>query len=176
MAVFVSSSDRRELLVGIISLVVFSVIFSLSSFNKGEAVAPGAGYVLYASFQSVEGLSPGADIRMAGISIGNVEAYDLTEAFQARVRFLISGDVGIPIDSAAVIETDGLLGDKYIEVQPGGEENWLRSGQEFEYTQDSVILGDLLARVLEEVRHRQKTDVDHDTLSLDLLEKAVPSV
>ena len=150
----VLSSERRELLVGSVALVVFLAAFALSSFNRGESISPKVGYVLYASFQSAEGLPAGADVRMAGVSIGTVQSYGLVKPFQARVRLWIHSDVGIPVDSAAVIETDGLLGDKYIEIQPGGEESWLRSGQEFEYTQDSVILGDLLARVLDEIRHR----------------------
>lgn len=148
------SSERRELLAGSVTLVLFLVAFASSSFNRGDGLSPGAGYVLYASFQDAEGLPPGADVRMAGVSIGNAQSYGLVEPFQARVRLWIDSDIGIPVDSAAVIETDGLLGDKYIEIQPGGDEIWLRSGQEFEYTQDSVVLGDLLARVLDEIRHR----------------------
>jgi phospholipid/cholesterol/gamma-HCH transport system substrate-binding protein len=60
--------------------------------------------------------------------------------------------VPLPEDTAAVIETDGVFGQKHIELRPGGEEKVLASGSRIAYTQDSVIIEDLIARIVGEAK------------------------
>lgn len=149
-----SLAAYRDTLVGGLVLCALAGVFVVNAFGHSRADVT-EGYHLRASFRSAEGLSAGADVRFAGVSVGRVADQTLEGGFRARIDMIIANGVGIPSDSAAVIETDGLLGGKYIEIQPGGEDDMLDPGQSFGYTQDSLVLEDLLARVLETVHRRQ---------------------
>lgn len=144
----------RDTLVGGVVLACLAFALGANALGRGRSEVA-EGYLLRASFHSAEGLSVGADVRLAGVSVGRVSAQSLGGAGRADIDMIVSNGVSIPLDSAAMIETDGLLGSKYIEIQPGGDDDLLKAGQAFGYTQDSLVLEDLLGRVLEMARNRQ---------------------
>ncbi|NKD45164.1 outer membrane lipid asymmetry maintenance protein MlaD [Haematospirillum jordaniae] len=144
----------RDTLVGGVVLACFAFALGANALGRSRSEVA-EGYLLRASFHSAEGLSVGADVRLAGVSVGRVSARSLGGAGRADVDLIVSNGVSIPLDSAAMIETDGLLGSKYVEIQPGGDDDFLKAGQTFGYTQDSLVLEDLLGRVLEMARNRQ---------------------
>lgn len=106
-----------------------------------------AGYELSASFRSVEGVTVGTDVRLAGVKVGTVTELRLNpETYFADAVFTVSRDVVLPDDSAALITQEGLLGGSFVELVPGGSPFDLEPGGEILDTQGAVSLITLLLR------------------------------
>lgn len=104
-------------------------------------------YALQASFRSVEGISAGTDVRLAGVKIGSVKDIALNpETFRGDITLAVSEDIKIPDDSAAVIASEGLLGGSFVEIVPGGSLGNFEDGSEILDTQGAVSLISLLLR------------------------------
>lgn len=114
--------------------------------SSGLQVA-GDSYALSASFRSVEGISVGTDVRLAGIKVGTVTALELDPAsYRAEASFTVRGDLEVPEDSDVKIASEGLLGGSYLEITPGASEFMLVPGDEIVNTQGSISLLNLLMR------------------------------
>jgi phospholipid/cholesterol/gamma-HCH transport system substrate-binding protein len=137
-----------ETLVGLAVVVVagFFLFFSLS--QRSDA-STGDAYDLIAKFDRADGVSPGTDVRVAGVKIGTVRSVRLDQAtFKAEAVLAIKKDVQIPEESAAQIQSDSLLGGSYIHIQISGMPENMQPGSKFEYTRGSMdILGILLEAV-----------------------------
>ncbi|CAA9385661.1 MAG: Phospholipid ABC transporter substrate-binding protein MlaD [uncultured Rubellimicrobium sp.] len=106
---------------------------------------PSEGLRLSASFRSIEGVSLGTDVRLAGVKIGSVTGTALDPAtFRASTELTVTADVPIPDDSSAVVASEGLLGGTFIEIVPGGSLTTLPEGGEITDTQGAVSLLQLL--------------------------------
>ncbi|WP_166416640.1 outer membrane lipid asymmetry maintenance protein MlaD [Cochlodiniinecator piscidefendens] len=104
-------------------------------------------YTLNASFRSVEGVSVGTDIRMAGVKIGTVVDLALNqETFRADAVFAVVDGVTVPDDSSAEIASEGLLGGNYVDIVPGGSPFNFDPGATIVDTQGAVSLVTLLAK------------------------------
>lgn len=96
-------------------------------------------YDLSASFRSVEGVTVGTDVRMAGVKVGSVTELALNpQTFFADARFTVKNGIVVPDDSTAVIASEGLLGGAFVEILPGGSPMDLEPGAEIEDTQGAV--------------------------------------
>ncbi len=106
----------------------------------GEGLSRGAGsYELTASFRSVEGVTVGTDVRMAGVKVGSVTELALNpQTFFADAKFSVRDGIVVPDDSTAVIASEGLLGGAFLEILPGGSPMDLPPGSEVEDTQGAV--------------------------------------
>lgn len=125
--------------------------------SQGAIDKKSTDFTLYAPFKKADGLMPGADVRVAGIQVGRVVDQSLDPDYRVRVKMAFTKPIDLSLDSAAVIETDGLLGAKYIEIMPGGEDENLASGDSIDYTQDALILNELMDKV--NAYMREKKDV-----------------
>jgi phospholipid/cholesterol/gamma-HCH transport system substrate-binding protein len=107
-------------------------------------------YKLYASFDNIAGLTVRSKVTMAGVTIGKVTAIDLDrERFTGRVTLELAKEVNnLPVDSTASILTAGLLGEKYIGISVGGEDEVLKDGGSIHDTQSSLVLEDLIGKFL----------------------------
>lgn len=109
--------------------------------------AGGASYDLSASFRSLEGVTVGTDVRLAGVKIGAVTDVHLNpETYRAETTFSVLDGIEIPDDSAAVISSEGLLGGNFVEIVPGGSPFYFAAGDEFTDTQGAVSLISLLVK------------------------------
>ncbi|MDC0660288.1 outer membrane lipid asymmetry maintenance protein MlaD [Leisingera sp. SS27] len=107
----------------------------------------GSTYDLTASFRSLEGVSVGTDVRLAGVKIGTVTGVDLNpETFRADTVFSVKEGIEVPDDSAVVISSEGLLGGNFVEIMPGGSPFAFEAGDEIEDTQGAVSLISLLVK------------------------------
>ncbi len=108
-----------------------------------------AGYRLIGRFTSVDGLAENSAVWLAGVKIGSVTdiRYD-PDTREAVLTFQIDRKVGLPTDSAASIVSASLLGGKYVLISPGGSEEMFKDGDSFEYVQNSVIIENLLERIV----------------------------
>ena len=134
-----------ELAVGIFVLAGLVCLGYLSiKLGKMEMVG-GGGYELNAIFPNVGGLKTGSPIVIAGVEVGRVKSIAL-ENYQARVHMSLPRDVKIQEDAIASIKTKGLIGEKYIEISPGGSEKILKPGNQIRETQPPVDLEELISK------------------------------
>lgn len=106
-----------------------------------------AGYPLTASFRSIEGVTVGTDVRLAGVKIGTVTGIDLNaQTYRADTIFSVDNGIEIPDDSAVLIASEGLLGGNFVEVMPGASLFYFAAGDEIEDTQGSISLLNLLMK------------------------------
>jgi phospholipid/cholesterol/gamma-HCH transport system substrate-binding protein len=134
-----------ELAVGVFVLAGLVCLGYLSiKLGKMEVVG-GRGYELQALFPSVGGLKIGSPIVIAGVEVGRVKSIRL-ENYQARVSMSLPEDLKIQEDAIASIKTKGLIGEKYIEITPGGSEKFLNPGGQIRETQPPVDLEELISK------------------------------
>lgn len=104
-------------------------------------------YAVYATFESVAGLTQGADVQMAGVSIGRVGKISLDQKRQAAVVTMeIKKDIRLTEDVIASIKTAGLIGDKYIMLTPGGSDVELKPGDTIVDTESALDLEELISK------------------------------
>jgi phospholipid/cholesterol/gamma-HCH transport system substrate-binding protein len=109
-------------------------------------------YRIFAMFNRVDGLAIGDDVQLSGVPVGKVDSMTLGPYYRARVGFRIAGDVHLPTDTSVSIQTDGLFGRKFVVLEPGGEESMLADGSTITFTQDSLIVAELLDLIITEGR------------------------
>ena len=141
------SRNVVETILGAVVLIV-AVSFLTWAYSRSNVGDPG-GYELYASFDRVDGLNIGADVRISGIKVGKVVTQDLDPlSYRAKVEFSVKGDIELPSDTSAAIVSTGLLGGKYLALVPGAEDIMLEDGEEVEFTQSAVNLEDLIGQFI----------------------------
>ena len=141
-----SSTQRAEIAVG--GLVLASAIGFAAYMGQIASFGSGAGgYELTASFRSIEGVTVGSDVRLAGVKVGTVTGIDLDPTtFRANTTVSVQDGVLLPDDSSIVISSEGLLGGNFVELLPGGSPFNLEPGAEIFDTQGAVSLVSLLMR------------------------------
>lgn len=138
--------ERAEIVAGAAILAV-AAGFALFAVRGSGMMSAAETYPLRASFRSVEGISVGTDVRLAGVKVGTVTGLDLNpETYFADATISIRSDVAVPTDSTILISSEGLLGGNFVEVQPGGALEVLEPGGEIEDTQGAVSLITLLMK------------------------------
>jgi len=104
-------------------------------------------YPIYARFTSVSGLRVGSPVEIDGIQIGRVESLSIDAARQmALVELKIEKGVKIYDDASASIKTAGLIGDKFIKIDPGGGGDLLKQGGTVTETTSAVDIEDLVSK------------------------------
>jgi len=142
-----AENSTTEVLTGGIVLAVAVGFFIYAAQVTGFERDSSGSYALSASFRSVEGVSIGTDVRMAGVRIGSVTGVDLNpQTFRAETSFSIASGIDIPDDSAIAVSSEGLLGGNFVEIIPGGSPFNLEPGGEIIDTQSAVSLLTLLMR------------------------------
>lgn len=142
-----ASGQRAELLAG---GLVLAVAAGFVAWGFGDRFSQPAGYEVTASFPDVDGVTVGTEVRLAGVPVGQVSAVSLNPAtYMADARLTIPPHIVLPRDSAALIQTDGLLGGAYILIQPGGSADNLAPGDEIEDVQGAVSLLQLMMKFVD---------------------------
>ncbi|MCC7166888.1 MAG: outer membrane lipid asymmetry maintenance protein MlaD [Rhodospirillales bacterium] len=143
----------KEALTG--TLVFLAGLLFIAQAYMGSSRKTEPGYDVSVTFQRTDGLFEGAAVRLSGMVVGRVTAFRLDESFRAITTLRLRPDVKLPADTAALIHSDGLLGAKYIELQPGGDEKIIRPGGTIVYAQDSVDLVDLLEKIVNQAKAKR---------------------
>jgi phospholipid/cholesterol/gamma-HCH transport system substrate-binding protein len=139
---------RGKVLETIIGAIVLLSAFGFVTYAfNASSVSSVEGYELRAEFNRIDGLLPGSDVRMSGIKIGTILSSRLDpDTYLAVIRISIRESVLIPADSSARIQADGLLGDSYLNIEPGAADEMLEPGSRIVRTQDPINLADLIGR------------------------------
>ncbi|HET9018508.1 MAG TPA: outer membrane lipid asymmetry maintenance protein MlaD [Acetobacteraceae bacterium] len=136
-----------ELAAGAVVLAVAIGFLGYAVANTGRFAE--AGYTLHARFNAVDGLANGSDVRLAGVKVGSVTGMHLDpQTYQAVVDFTVAPDIKLPKDSSAAVTSDGLLGGKYLGLQPGGETDMIPPGGQVTITQSSISIEQLLGKFI----------------------------
>jgi len=102
------------------------------------------GYAVEAVFANSGGLKTGSSVVIAGVDVGRVTAISLDD-YQAKVVLNLPRDVKIQEDAIASIKTKGLIGEKYVEITPGGSEEIIEPGGQIRDTQSAVDFEELIS-------------------------------
>ena len=108
-----------------------------------------SGYELIAKFDRVDGLNQGSDVKVSGIKVGTITAQEIDpKSYLAVIRFTVDPRIKLPVDSAAEVVSEGLLGSKYLSLVPGADAKTLQPGQEVRFTQSPVNLESLIGQLI----------------------------
>lgn len=131
-------------------LVLGFLCFAWLSVKLGDVNLFGSrSYEIRASFGSISGLKEGAVVEIAGVRIGRVSGIRLDPGFyEAIVSMDIDRGVKISEDSIASIRTAGIIGDRYVDISPGGSESYLGPGDEIMETESAINLEELLGKYI----------------------------
>ena len=144
------SKKRIEILVGLFVLLgmVGLVFLALKAANLGS-LGGGDTYLIQARFDNIGGLKVRAPVRTAGVTVGRVSGISLDgKTFQGVVRMEIERGYQYPKDTSAKILTAGLLGDQYVGLDPGGDDQNLAPGDTLAQTQSAVVLENLIGQFI----------------------------
>jgi phospholipid/cholesterol/gamma-HCH transport system substrate-binding protein len=140
---------NTELIIGLFMIAGF-LAFGYLSLQMGEfsIFDLEKNYSLEAEFDNVSGLKVGAGIDIAGVNIGKVSRVGLGEQGLARVTMLINQDIKISTDAIASIRTQGLIGDKYIKIIQGADEEMLGEGGVIFDTESAIDFEELVSKYI----------------------------
>lgn len=117
---------------------------NMSSFSFSEKT-----YTVNAKFDNIGSLKVRAPIKSAGVVVGRVAAIKFDDQnFQANVVLELNQQYKFPEDSSVKILTSGLLGEQFIGIEAGGDENNLKNGDTIKYTQSAIVLENLISQFL----------------------------
>ncbi|MBL1321838.1 MAG: outer membrane lipid asymmetry maintenance protein MlaD [Methylophaga sp.] len=130
---------------GLVALFVLAMkVSNFTEFNDD------AGYQVIAEFENIGGLKVRSPVTMAGVRVGRVSSISLSpETYEAQVTLSIYADFdNIPTDTAASIYTAGLLGEQYIGLEVGAEDEFLQDGDVIDLTQPALVLEKMISQFL----------------------------
>ncbi|HWW32938.1 MAG TPA: outer membrane lipid asymmetry maintenance protein MlaD [Steroidobacteraceae bacterium] len=138
-----------EIGTGLFVLLGFAALLFLTTQLPASGVKFGgqkAGYHVTAEFDNIGDLKVGSPVTMSGVRVGEVSAIHFdSKVYKAVVRMRIDPQYNeIPEDSFASIQTEGLLGGKYVGISPGGLDSYLKEGGHIELTQSALVLESLI--------------------------------
>ena len=142
------NNSTRDLIVGLFVLVGLASLAYLSLQVGGLELAKGNQITLKATFDDVGGLSVRAPVRVAGVKIGQVSSIGLDKDLRAEVSLEVESGLALSVDSSAAIRTSGLLGDQFISVEVGAEDENLKDGEQFTYTESAFSIDKLIGRLV----------------------------
>ncbi len=141
------NNSRVEIGVGIF-LVLGFLAFGWLAMQLGEVtwLSGSRTYTLYADFDNISGVKSGAEVQIAGVTVGSVTGLVLNEYDQARAELQLNKDIKLAKDSIASVKSQGIIGDKLIQLTPGGDEDLYKAGDVIVDTESSVDLESLISK------------------------------
>ncbi|MFK8027181.1 MAG: outer membrane lipid asymmetry maintenance protein MlaD [Gammaproteobacteria bacterium] len=140
-----------EIAVGLFVVMGGAALFMLAmSVSNFGSISSKEGYFLTAYFENIGGLKVRSAITVSGVKVGQVSeiVFD-PERLQAKVTLRVDNDHDyFTLDTAASIYTAGLLGEQYIALEPGAEDDTLTNGDEIEFTQSAVVLEEIISKFI----------------------------
>jgi len=149
--------EVQEIVIGALTVLALAAVLVFMN-ARSEPLAATSGLVVQAKFNKVDGLADGADVRMGGIAIGKVVDMTLDKQYRAVITLRFDDPVKLPKDSSASIHTDGLFGSKFVVLEPGAEEAPLKTGDVISFTQDALVVSDLLELIISEGKNARAGD------------------
>jgi phospholipid/cholesterol/gamma-HCH transport system substrate-binding protein len=139
-------NSAMETLVGFLVIAIAAVflLFGYRSTNK----QPSHSVTYQALFECVDGISTNSEVKLGGVLVGAVSSIKIDESYQVLISIKVDSNIKIPNDSSLEVRTTGFIGDKYIEIFPGGSDEFLSNGDCFAYTKSSTSLESVVNKVV----------------------------
>jgi phospholipid/cholesterol/gamma-HCH transport system substrate-binding protein len=166
------STRNLEVGTGLFVLLGFAALAFLTTQLPSSGLKLGGaktGYHVLAKFDNIGDLKPGAPVSMAGVNVGEVESIQFDpKDYKAAVTLRIDNSFNqIPDDSDASIQTQGLLGGKYVGIGPGGSDTFLKDGSQVPFTQSAIVLESLVNKFFANMASRGSSDTSSSSGSSD---------
>ncbi len=139
-------SPVRDFIVGLFVLIGLASIGYLSIQMGGLYYSGPSGFKLVATFDEVGDLKPRAAVVIAGVKVGRVVSIELDSILRARCELDVDPSLGLDIETSASIMTAGLLGEKFVALEPGGADEMLESGDEIDRTVSALSIENLVGK------------------------------
>ena len=143
------SMENQKLTLGVGIFVIIGLVclgYLAIKLGKLELVG-GDYYSLQAEFSSTSGLKPGAPVEIAGVQVGRIKTIGLND-YQASVTLAINSDIEIYSDAYASIKTRGIIGEKFMELSPGGSGDVLKNGGIIHDTESGIDLEQVISQFI----------------------------
>jgi len=141
------ASRTTQLIVGIFAILGIVALAILSVSLGKISLLPTPGYTLYASFDNISGLKTGDQVQLSGVQVGKVVQIGLKD-YRAKVAIRVDDGVEIDADAIAAVKTSGRIGDKYVSIQLGPSDRYLRNGDTIRQTQSAFVLEDAIGQLI----------------------------
>lgn len=141
------ASRTTQFIVGIFAILGIAALAILSLSLGKIPLFPPPGYTLYAAFDNISGLKTGDQVQLAGVQVGKVVNIGIKD-YRARVALRINEGVQIDEDAIAAIKTSGIIGDKYVSIQLGPSDHYLKDGDGIRQTQSAFVLEDAIGQLI----------------------------
>jgi phospholipid/cholesterol/gamma-HCH transport system substrate-binding protein len=135
----------------IVGAFVLAGIISISwmAVKLGQIGGIGAsGYALEAVFTDAGGMRSGSDVMMAGVVIGRVGDVAVNDDSEAKLTLLIDDGIPVTSDAIASVRTKGIIGERYVRITQGGDDEILKAGDEIEETESAINIEDLVSKYI----------------------------
>jgi len=142
---------QRNVLETVMGAVVLlaAAAFLFIVYNASGVKAASNGYHLVMRLDQGGSITPGTDVRAAGVKVGTVVRQEFdAKNFQAVITLDIAGDVQLPTDSSANVDQDGLLGNPYVNLQLGADDTMMKEGDVFRHATGALSLNKLIGMAL----------------------------
>jgi phospholipid/cholesterol/gamma-HCH transport system substrate-binding protein len=136
-----------ETIMGAVVLAVAGIFLAFAMSQSDLGVVKG--YALTASFANIGGLSSGSDVRINGIKVGTVTGLSIDQtSFNAQITMSIDPKIQLPKDSSASIASDGLLGSKFLKLEPGRASDKIPAGGAVDATKNYETIEDQVSKIM----------------------------
>ena len=134
---------RSDFAVGVFAIVVVLIAAFMSVKISDFSFGSKKGYRLFVNFKNIAGLDIKTKIRVAGVDVGTIEKIELVGGY-AKITLRMYPDIALYNDTSAIIRASGLLGDKYLALEPGNKEPFLKNGDQIKIVKEMVNMDDLV--------------------------------
>jgi len=139
----------------VLAIAAFFLVFALDAADNGKV----SGYEVTANFSKADGLNSGLDVRISGVKVGSIMKTELDpKTYLAKVTMSIMPNIELPIDTVAKVSSEGLLGGKYMALEPGAEEETIKPDGQIQYTQASLNLEEMIGKFIFSASEDKKGD------------------
>ena len=126
-------------------VITFIILLNLVFTEKNKGAKNVNNYV--ATFNKIDGVSVGTDVVISGIKVGEVKEILINDNYP-QIIINVNKNLKISDDSSVSIQTDGLFGKKFLLIEVGGNDEYLRNGEKFSFSEDSIVIEELLGKII----------------------------
>lgn len=139
--------SRFDVLVGIFLIAGFCA-FGWLALQLGEVpwLTGVKRYDIQAEFHNISGIKTGADVQISGVNVGLVKELELSEDGLAVVTMQLDNSVKLPVDSIVSVKSQGIIGDKFLQISLGGDDELYEADDVIVDTESSVDLESLISK------------------------------